>query len=264
MGLMQKSTGRAEGRYFDLVAREGGNEGTSPQILSPSLYATDLRKLSCRKSALAVAKQLLGPSASFSGDQAILKPRRSGGPTPWHQDEAFRDPGFDYNELSIWIALTDTTSENGPMGYIPGSHLLGVLPHRLYENSRDANTIECYQGFDSGSAVVCPIPAGAMIVHHCRTVHGASRNLSDSERFAHVFSYLTPPVKRRDLREFPWLEDLRKASRQNRNSMLLRGGEFSELVRILRSDRYADRHFISGFMRRRFKQLARLLKVSKD
>jgi hypothetical protein len=262
MKLIERRTGVDHGRYFDLAARINGNDGPSPQMLSPSLYATELRKLSYRKTALLTAKQLLGPEASFSGDQAIFKPRRNGAETPWHQDEAFRDPAFEYNELSIWIALTDGSRDAGTMRYIPGSHLIGVRTHRLRDGASDANTIECCEGFDPETAVSCPIPAGAMIIHHGRTIHGAAGNKSDVQRLAYVVSYLTPPKKRQVPLEFPWLEDLRRSTRQHRNKILLRGGAFFELLRILRSDRYADRHFLSGFARRRIKQLRALLRRS--
>jgi hypothetical protein len=255
MKLIDRRTGLDHGRYFDLAARPEGNDGPSPQILSPSLYATELRKLSYRKTALATAKQLLGAQASFSGDQAIFKPSGNGAATPWHQDEAFRDPAFEYNELSIWIALTDGTSEAAAMRYIPGSHLIGVRTHQLRDGASDADTIECCDGFDPQTAVSHPIPAGAMIIHHGRTIHGAAGNRSEVPRLAYVVSYLTPPKKRLVPLEFPWLEELRRSTRKHRNITLLRGGVFLELVRILRSDRYADRHFLSGFVRRRIKQL---------
>lgn len=260
MGLIEKGNGRDEGRNFDLAARDGADNLSSPQMLQPSLYATELRELSYRKTAFALATQLLGPSATFAGDHAILKPSRIGGPTPWHQDEAFRDANFDYDEISIWIALTDTTIENGPMQYIPGSHLLGVLPHRLHGNSNDANSIECYDGFDPSTAAVCPIPAGAMIIHGGRTLHGAPANKSSATRLAYVLQFSTPPTTRAEFREFPWLVNLRKSYQDRRKKSLLRGGIFPELLRIMRSDRDSHKHFISLFIRRRLNTLRNYLR----
>ena len=260
MGLIEQGEGRDDGRSFDLAARAGGEERPSPQILQPSLYAPQLRNLSYRETALALARQLLGPEATFAGDHAILKPSRIGGPTPWHQDEAFRDPDFDYSEISIWIALTDTTVENGPMHYVPGSHRLGVLPHRLHGGANDANSIECHAGFDAATAAVCPIPAGAVIIHHGRTVHGAPGNPSDVARFAYILQFGTTPTPRAEFREFPWLENLRKAALQRRRKTMLRGGIFPELLRILRSDRDSHRHFIALFLRRRFNALRKFLR----
>ncbi len=252
---------RSEGRNLDLTATDGAGDMTSPSLLQPSMYATELRKLSYRKTALATARQLLGPTAEFAGDHAIFKPSHRGHPTPWHQDEAFREPGFDYNELSIWIAITESTADNGAMAYIPGSHRLGLLPHRLHGGAKGANTIECYDGFDSKTAAVRPIPAGAMIIHHGLTIHGAFGNKTASSRLAYILQYTTPVKMSKRIRESPWLKDLRSDNLQQRRSYLLRGGIFPELLRILRSDRHSHRHFLSFFWRRRVNRLRNIFKT---
>jgi hypothetical protein len=258
MRLLNSGEGRSEGRNLDLIASNGGGgETTLPSVLQPSLYATELRKLSYRKTALAVARQLMGPQAAFAGDHTIFKPVHKGGPTPWHQDEAFREPGFEYDEISIWIAMTDSTVENGAMAYIPGSHLLGVLPHRLNNGSKEANTIECYAGFDPKAAEVRPIPAGAMIIHHGRTVHGSAGNKTNTPRLAYILQYSTPVRISKVIREAPWLEHLRSANQRRRKTFLLRGGIFPELLRVLRS----DRHSASFFWRRRVNQLRNFFKT---
>jgi Phytanoyl-CoA dioxygenase (PhyH) len=258
MRLIKDGAGRKEGRNFDLLAREGGTEATSPQVLKPSLYAEELRQFSYRKLGLEIARQLIGPTASLAGDVAVFKPSYRGGATPWHQDEAFREANFDYQEVSIWIALTDTNRDNGPMAYIPGSHQLGILPHRLQDGSKQANSIECYEGFDPKSAVVCPITAGAMIIHHCRTVHGALENKTNSERLAYVLTYSTPIVLRKEFREFPWLKNLRTSVLRERKISMLRGGIFREIIRVMRSDRSTTRKAIAAFVLRRKSQLLRV------
>jgi len=256
MRMLESGQGRSEGRNLDLVARDGGEDTTLPSVLQPSLYATELRNFSYRKTALAIAKQLLGPEADFAGDHTIFKPVHKGGPTPWHQDEAFREPGFEYDEISIWIAMTDSTIENGAMAYIPGSHLLGVLPHRLNGGAKEANTIECYTGFDPKTAAVRPIPAGAMIIHHGRTIHGASGNKTNTPRLAYILQYSMPVRISKVIREAPWLKHLRSAIRLRRKSFLLRGGILPELLRVLRS----DRHSVAFFWRRRVNHLRNLFK----
>jgi hypothetical protein len=198
---------------------------------------------------LAVAKQLLGSDASFALDNSILKPSRNGGPTPWHQDEAYNDPGHYQEQVSVWIAITDSTVENGAMAYLPGSHLLGILPHRLHGGSEEANSIECYEGFDPTAAEICPVPAGAMIIHHGRTVHGASGNTSDSSRLAYILSYKTPPRPRLELGEFSWNKKVGRSSRMQRRRWLLRGGIFPELLRFVRSGREAHRHLFDQMRR---------------
>jgi ectoine hydroxylase-related dioxygenase (phytanoyl-CoA dioxygenase family) len=260
MRMIEGGEGRSEGRNIDLIARDGGDEETSPSILQPSMYSSELRKFSYRKTALAIARQLIGSKAQFAGDHTIFKPSHKGGATPWHQDEAFREPGFQYDEISIWIALTASTKDNGPMAYIPRSHLLGVLPHRLNGGSKQANTIECYTGFDPAFAAVRPIPAGGMIIHDARTVHGSLPNKTSDSRLAYILQYATPVKLSKQIREAPWLEHLRSENQQERRKFLMRGGVMPEVWRFLCSDRHSHRHFFSFFWRRRVNQLRILFK----
>jgi ectoine hydroxylase-related dioxygenase (phytanoyl-CoA dioxygenase family) len=255
MDMITGGKGRSEGRNIDLIARDGGDDVISPSVLQPSMYSRELRQFAYRKTALAIAKQLMGPKAEFAGDHTIFKPSHKGGPTPWHQDEAFREPGFAYKEISIWIAMTASTLDNGAMAYIPRSHMLGVLPHRLNGGSREANTIECFAGFDPDAAAVRPIPAGAMIIHDARTVHGALGNKTSSSRLAYILQYATPVKLSKQMRDAPWLDHLRSANQKSRKSFLLRGGIFPELWRLLQSDRLSHRHFFSFFWRRAYNKL---------
>jgi hypothetical protein len=244
MRLIEQGVGRKEGRNFDLSARTQGDDTISPQMVRPSLYVADLAELRCRKIGLAFAKQLLGPEAHFALDNTIYKPLLQGGATPWHQDEAYNDPWSYQEQISVWLALTDTTMDNSPMRYIPGSHTLGILPHRLHGGSEDANSIECCGKFDPASAEVCPVPAGTMIIHHGCTVHGASENKSKAPRLAYILTYKTPPKAREDLGEFPWNQRVARASKTERKRWLMRGGIFPELLRFVRSDHDAHIHFL--------------------
>lgn len=244
MRLIERGVGRKEGKSFNISERDGADEGTTPQLFRPSLFAPELAKWSYRRVALAMAKQLLGPDAVLAGDNTVFKPSRVGGRTPWHQDEAHNDPKAYHRQVTVWIALHDTTPANGAMAFIPHSHLRGVLPHRAHGGSRDANAIECCGGFDPNDAKVCPIPAGGITIHHGLTIHGASGNRSDAPRLGYILNYKTPPTARPELGTFPWNGDVGKSIHLRRKSWLLRGGIFIELFRYVRSDRDNIRHFL--------------------
>jgi len=250
MSLMQRGVGRKEGKSFDLSAREGATEGTTPQLFRPSLYAPELSGWYYRKVALAIAKQLLGPNATLASDNSVYKPSRIGGPTPWHQDEAHNDPNSYQAQVTVWIAIFDTTPANGAMAFIPRSHLRGVLPHRPYGGALEANAIECCGDFDPKEGRVCPIPAGGITIHHGLTLHGASGNTSDAPRLGYIFNYKNPPTPRPELGPFTWNEGVGKAVHRRRQHWLLRGGIFIELVRYFRSDRDNLRHFVKQVAKR--------------
>jgi hypothetical protein len=243
MSLFERGAGRKEGRNLDISAREGGDDGVTPSLSRASLYASELRKWSYRKTGLAIAKQLLGPEATLSADNAFFKPSRVGGPTPWHQDEAYNDPRHYQEQVTIWIAIFDTTIENGAMAFIPRSHLMGILPHRPNCGAKEANSIECCEGFDPRDARICPIRAGGITIHQGRTLHGASVNKSDTPRLGYVLNYKTPPKSRTDLGTFSWNNEVGRTIHRRRKYWLLRGGIFVEVWRFLRSDRDNLRHF---------------------
>jgi hypothetical protein len=247
--LLARDVGRKEGRSFDISAREGANDGVTRQLFRPSLYAAKLSEWSYRHIGLAIAKQLLGSEATLSSDNALLKPARIGGVTPWHQDEAYNNPLSYQQQITIWIALFDTTPANGAMAFVPGSHKLGILPHRLNGGAREANSIECCGEFDH-NATVCPIRAGGITIHHGCTIHGASRNSSDGPRLGYVLNYKNPARPRPELGTFPWNDRVAWRIHHSRHMWLLRGGIFTEALRFFRSDSDNRRHLVGQLVKR--------------
>jgi hypothetical protein len=250
MSLLHREAGRAEGRLFDISAKEGADAGSSPQLFRPSLYAHELSRWPYRQVGLAIARQLLGPDAALAADNTVFKPSRVGGATPWHQDEAHNDPRSYQDQVTIWIALYDTRVENGALAFIPRSHRKGILPHRPNGGTSDANSIECCGGFDAGEARVCPIPAGGMTIHHGRTLHAASSNRSDSPRLGYILNYKNPPAPRPELGSFPWNDAVGKSIRLQRRAWLRRGGILVEALRFFRADHDNQRHFLAQIARR--------------
>jgi ectoine hydroxylase-related dioxygenase (phytanoyl-CoA dioxygenase family) len=96
--------------------------GALAQVLNPERYAPGLVETNAYRAAAAVARALLGDGAGAMGNHAILKPARDGAETPWHQDEAYWDPGFRHRAISIWTPLQPATAANGCMWFVPGSH----------------------------------------------------------------------------------------------------------------------------------------------
>ena len=239
--LFEKGAGAAEGRHLDLSARAAENPNPTPQILHPWLFAPELRRLGFRDTALAIARQLLGPAAVPSGEHAILKPAQHGGITPWHQDEAFRDPRFDYSEISIWIALTDATEENGAVRYLPGSHRGPVREHRPYGGVLNASSIECVEPIDATATVLAALPAGGVAIHHRRVVHGAGPNRSGAPRLGYVLVLAAPPVPASEPRDFPWRQQYDGSRAARRRQWRRRGGVVIDQIRRIRFGPLGDR-----------------------
>ncbi|MEO7454162.1 MAG: phytanoyl-CoA dioxygenase family protein [Fimbriimonadales bacterium] len=213
--IFDARAGRETGDQFDLAGTdEEGVEAKLPQILSPSKYAPDLLNALFRERILLAAKALLGDDAELGGDHAIMKPALVGAETPWHQDEAYWDPAFDYRSFSAWIPLQDATVENGCMWFVPGSHLLEVALHHSIGFDPRVHGLEA-EGVDVSSAVACPIPVGSATLHLSRTLHYTGPNRSSEPRRAYILGVGAPATPRADTRRFPWNE-IKHTAREER------------------------------------------------
>jgi ectoine hydroxylase-related dioxygenase (phytanoyl-CoA dioxygenase family) len=203
--------GRESGDQFDLAGTdEDESEAKLPQILSPSKYAPELLTAKFRSRILEIAHALLGEDAELGGDHAIMKPALVGAETPWHQDEAYWDPAFDYRSFSAWIPLQEATLVNGCMWFVPGSHKLEVLQHHSIGHDPRVHGLEV-EGADTSAAVACPIPAGSATFHLSRTLHYTGPNQSSGPRRAYILGAGTRATPRNDDRRFPWNEEKRTA-----------------------------------------------------
>jgi hypothetical protein len=163
--------------------------------------------------------------------------------TPWHQDEAYRDPRFDYQELTIWMSLQDVSQDSGCMSFIPGSHRKGIFGHRSPGNDAHVHALECCEDLSTMSVVSCPLPTGGCTLHHGRTLHCTSTNHSLIPRYAYILVFHIPPTPAREHRSFPWLAEKKSAEKARKRAWLLRGGA---LVIAWRKFRRGDLWDIAG------------------
>ncbi|HQT76446.1 MAG: hypothetical protein B7Z80_05415 [Rhodospirillales bacterium 20-64-7] len=232
LSLHRRNVGFEEGALFDAL---GVDDGTAParfpQILHPRSFAPELTGVGFFQIARSIAEQLLGSDVRFKADISLMKPAVIGEATPWHQDEAFQDPSFDYDEISFWLALQPTDEANSCMAYVPGSHKGPVLPHDFPGGDARIHALECVSGFDPKQAVSCPLPAGGCVIHNGRTVHGAGPNVSDRERLAYVMIFDRVPTPARTPREFPWRAKHRTARAAREREWRRHGGLLVHLWR---------------------------------
>ena len=214
--LFAERAGWDRGEQFDLAGSDDpAAKPRLPQLMNPAAFAPELERAVFRRAALKVARQLLGDDAEPGDEHAIRKPAEDGAETPWHQDEAYWDPSFSYDALSIWTPLQEATLVNGCMQFIPGSHRdRGIRPHHSIGHDTRIHGLETDE-VDPRLAVACPLPPGGCTIHHCRTLHYAGLNRSGQPRRAYILTFRKPPVPLAATRDFPWLT-ARKAARQAR------------------------------------------------
>jgi len=219
--IFAERAGREDGNQFDLAGVDEDNEEASlPQILEPARYAPELNDSLLLQNADRICKQLIGEEPNCVVAHAILKPARHGSETPWHQDAAYWDPNIIARSISIWVPLQAATEENGCMLFVPGSHLLDVLPHRsigddprIHGLELDPSAMEHVRG-----AVACPLPPGGCTLHGGYTLHYAGPNRTDEPRRALILAAFVDGPRRAKPISFPWQEEKRTKSAEKRRA----------------------------------------------
>ena len=129
---------------------------------------------------LEVLRQVLGPDVRLQGMKLNLKPGRGGEPIEWHQDWAFF-PHTNDDLCVLAIMLDDVTEENGAMMVVPGSH-----KGKVFDHHQDGWFAGAVTDPDGPAAFARAVPltgkAGDIHIHHVRTLHASTQNLSDRYR----------------------------------------------------------------------------------
>lgn len=135
------------------------------------------------------ASQLLGGPVRFWHDQLFCKPARHGGVVAWHQDYSYWTRTRPMNHLTCWIALDDSTLDNGAIHYVPGSHRWDLLPITGLAGDmdaiRDVLTPEQRAAF---RPVAIEAKKGYATFHHPLMMHGSYANRTDRPRRAAVIN----------------------------------------------------------------------------
>lgn len=205
--MFEERAGRDSGDQFDLAGTdEDGKTASLPQILNPAKYAPELNDGKYLAVLDGICKQLFGPEASVHIAHAIFKPAGHGAPTPWHQDEAYWDPNWQYQNASIWMPLQEATLENGCLWFVPGSHEWDITPHQPIGGDVRVHGLEMTNLELVKNAVACPLPAGGFTIHRNRTAHYAGPNHSDVPRRALILGTGRGSHPYPGERRFPWNE----------------------------------------------------------
>lgn len=127
---------------------------------------------------------LVGPDVNLYWDQAVYKRTEKPRRFPWHQDNGyvFVQP---QNYLTVWIALTDATVDNGCPHVVAGMHRRGTLVHRYV----DPLGWEVFAD-PPVEVVPAPVPAGGAVVFSSLTPHMTPANLTDAVRKAYILQYI--------------------------------------------------------------------------
>ena len=77
-----------------------------------------------------ICEALIGKKTKVRNIEFFLKPKKSGMPSPFHQDNYYWNI-INAEAVNVWIACSKVSKANGGICYLKGSHKLGILKHEI-------------------------------------------------------------------------------------------------------------------------------------
>jgi ectoine hydroxylase-related dioxygenase (phytanoyl-CoA dioxygenase family) len=149
---------------------------------------------------LDVVEQLIGPDLLIYNATYIIKEANTKSHVSWHQDLTYWGLDSD-DQVSVWLALSDSSESSGCMRMIPGSHQLGQQHHILGE--QDENNVlfqsQRVADIDESQAVAAPLKPGQASFHHGWLLHASSPNTSTDRRIGLNIQYVATHVRQTKL-----------------------------------------------------------------
>jgi phytanoyl-CoA hydroxylase len=135
-----------------------------------------------------VAEQLHGTGMVMDYDQLLAKqPHKEDAVFAWHQDMAYWPDTPDTRTATVWLAIDDSTIENGCMRFVPATNHEGRLrPHQPVFGGRGESHALGTELQPGDVVVPVPIRRGDCTVHSERVMHGSGGNLTSGYRRAYV------------------------------------------------------------------------------
>jgi len=147
----------------------------------------EVRPLTFHPRLAQAAATLLGAdSVRLWHDQALYK-EPGGRETDAHQDQPYW-PIAEPRTVTAWIPFDGVTLDGGCMGYVPGSHRLGLDRFVDIFSGEPEDLLEDPVLADRAPAFVA-LPRGSVAFHHGLTAHLARPNPTDRVRRVHTVIY---------------------------------------------------------------------------
>lgn len=178
----------------ELVYEPGSNPPRLRNAFRLHRYSPFFWDLACHRGLTDIMGELLGKPLRLYSTQMFLKPGKVGSEVPWHQDMPYW-PFSPAEMATAWIALDDTTIENGCVRFLKGSHRDGMLPHE--PSGVTGNSLRLRESAipSSYEEEAVEVTKGSVVIHHCLTVHRSEPNRSANDRRGLLYIYMSPNVQ---------------------------------------------------------------------
>ena len=124
--------------------------------------------------------------------KVMQKEPKKGGAWEWHQDYGYwYKNGFLYPEamISVMVALTDATVENGCLQVLRGTHKMQRFEHTFVGEQQGADPDFVMEAEKISELVYVELKAGDTLFFHSNILHRSDANLSDKPRWSVISAY---------------------------------------------------------------------------
>ena len=169
----------------------------SKQLLKSYLVSTWVNDVVRNPRILDSVESILGPNILMWGATFFVKEPGSSTHVEWHQNLLYWGLQPPNGVLTVWLALTDASEDNGAMQVICGSHEDGF---RIHGNSYDENNMLTSDqnvqitDEDAKNTVTIMLRPGQFSMHHSMLLHGFGANNSDRSRIGLSINYIAADV----------------------------------------------------------------------
>ncbi|MEU3819755.1 phytanoyl-CoA dioxygenase family protein [Streptomyces sp. NPDC030392] len=146
-----------------------------------------------------IAEHFLGPDLACFTAHYICKPPYDGQPVLWHQDGAYWKL-TPMKALSVWLAIDASTTENGCLRMIPGSHRLPLYkPHQRTDRPNmlfsEADGRLVNRWAEEHGIVDIELNPGDVSIHHPHLLHCSEPNTSPKRRCGLDMGYIATSTR---------------------------------------------------------------------
>lgn len=179
----------------DELDRRLGGKPTSQEKAQCHLHYKWACDLATHPKVLDAVEDVIGPDILIHSSTFFAKYAKDEMFISWHQDSHYW--GLSESRLvSAWIALTDSTIDNGCLRVLPGTQT------RKFDHieKRDKNNLlssglTVSEDLDVERAVDIVLQAGEMSFHHANIIHGSKPNTRTSPRIGFAVRYVSTAVE---------------------------------------------------------------------
>ena len=146
----------------------------------------------CRSLANATQALLGEGTVCHFHSKLMQKEPRVGGAWEWHQDYGYwYKNGFLFPDamISVMMALTEATKQNGCLQVLKGSHKMGRLEHHFAGEQQGADTPFIEEALNRFERIYVELDPGDLLFFHSNLLHMSEGNLSDKPRWSLISAY---------------------------------------------------------------------------